>query len=168
LIEKLENALQQYGKIFKLKKDLLFHESEMCQTQLKHSIDAVKEKILLDILKIKNPNETLYEMMKVFFSMLNRTSNNLNWIFLQAHLSNFNNLKKDLENLLKTDMKKDTIDACMPFNIKYNEIKMSLIKINKNLVTILDMIKCAVDSNVKKSLINNLYQSNINVTIKLI
>jgi hypothetical protein len=134
------------------------------QLQLKHTIEGLKEKNLLDILKIKNPNETLYDLMKNFFSLLNRNNNNLTWIFLQAHLSNFNNLKKDLENLLTKEVKKEIIDQCMPFNINYVEIKMSLLKINKNLVIILDVVKFAVDFNVKKGILKNLYQSNINVS----
>ena len=114
-------------------------------------------------MKIKNPNETLYELMKMFFTILNKTSNNLSWIFLQSHFSNFHNIKKDLEALLEKDIGKEIIDLCMPFNLNYNEIKISLTKINKYLITILDLIKLTVDFNVKKNIVKSLYQSNINV-----
>jgi hypothetical protein len=139
------------------------HEFQVCKQQFKHCVEAIKDKILIDIMKIKNPNETLYKLMKVFFSLLNGSSNNLSWIFLQAHLSNFNNIKNDLENLLNLDIKKETIDECMNFNIHYNEIKSSLLKINKNLIIILDLIKCAVDCSVKKGLVTSLVNTNSSV-----
>lgn len=143
----------------------MFHESEMCKIQLRKIIEALTEKILIDIMKIKNPNETLYELIKVFFSILSKTNNNLSWMFLQSHFSNFNNIKNDLEALLERDISKDLIDLCMPFNINYFEIKCAIIKINKYLILILDLIKLSVDFNVKKNIVKSLFQSNINVNM---
>jgi hypothetical protein len=144
------------------------HETGICQAKLKKSIEAIKEKNLLDIMKIKNPNETVYELMKVFFSLLNKTNNNLSWMFLQAHLSNFNNFKKDLENIVNLEIKKELIDQGMPFKLNYEEIKISLLKINKNLVIVLDFVIHAIDYYVKKTMVNYMYSSNINVNSKLI
>lgn len=149
----------------------LFHESEICKNSLRLTIDSITDKILIDIFKIKNPNETIYELMKIFFILLSENNNknnmNISWLFLQSNIKNFNNIKKELENLFTKDFSKDIIDQCMQFNLNYDHLKISLFKINKNLIVILDLIKVVVDFNIKKNLIKNLYQSNLNKNTKL-
>jgi hypothetical protein len=72
-----------------------------------------------------------------------------------------------LEDLLTKDISKELIDECMPFNIKYLEIRASLIKINKHLILILDLIKNVVDYNIKKNIVKSLYLSNMNKNSKM-
>ncbi len=135
----------------------------MLKLQLRRIIDVLNEKILLDIMRIKNPNELLYELIKVFFLILNRSNNNLSWIFMQAHLSNFNIIKKDLEDLIEREISSEIKELGMPFYKKYHEFKISLIRINKHLIIILDLVKCIIDYNLKKNLVKDLFQNNINV-----
>lgn len=159
--------------------ELVFHESENCKNQLQTTIEAINEKLLLEIFKIKNPNETIYELMKIVFLILSENSNNLSisvnsgnisWLFLQSNFKsayNISAIKKDLNDLLIKDISKDLIDQSMPFNLKYSEIKVSLAKINKNLVIVLDLVKYVVDFNIKKNMVKNLYTSNLNKNGKL-
>lgn len=51
----------------------------------------------------------------------------------------------------------------MPIYINNEEIKGSIIKINKTFTIIVDFIKITVEYNIKRNMQNNLYQSNINV-----
>jgi hypothetical protein len=157
---------------------LVFHESESCRTSLTGLIPLITEKVLLEIFKIKNPNETLYELMKIFFKLLMETKaaqnnqqnqNNqmaLSWMFLQSNIKK-SNIQRELDLLLTKDISKELIDQSMPFYLNYGEIKQSLGKINKNLIFILDFIKCTVDYNIKKNIVRNLYQSNLNRSAKL-
>ncbi len=157
---------------------MVFHESESCRTSLTGLIPLITEKVLLEIFKIKNPNETLYELMKIFFKLLMETKaaqnnqqnqNNqmaLSWMFLQSNIKK-SNIQRELDLLLTKDISKELIDQSMPFYLNYGEIKQSLGKINKNLIFILDFIKCTVDYNIKKNIVRNLYQSNLNRSAKL-
>jgi hypothetical protein len=157
--------------------ELVFHESEKCKETLTHLIPNITDKILIEIFKIKNPNETLYELMKVFFKLLTENKHNtagtqnnpmsFSWMFLQSNIKK-TNIQRDLNDLLlNKEISKDLIDQCMPFNLNYTEIKQGLIKINKHLIIVLDFIKCAVDYNIKKNIVKNLYQSNLNRNAKL-
>ncbi len=151
---------------------MVFHESECCKNSLINVVENISQKILVDIFKIKNPNESIYELMKLFFLILSDNSqnaeqnSNISWLFLKSNLKT-NNIKRELEDLIAKDVSKELIDQCMPFNIKYNEIKTSLVKVNKNLLLILDFIKSIVDYNIKKNIVKNLYSSNLNKTSKV-
>jgi hypothetical protein len=168
LVEKLDNSLQQY--------ELVFHEAELCKEELSTLIKQhISDKIILEILRIKNPNETLYEVMKMFFIILNEANNennktnNFSWIFLQSTFSpNKNkNFTQGLTSLLEKEIPKEVIDLSMPFTLNYNEIKNSITKINKNLVYILDFIKLVTDSNIKRNIVKSLYVSNMNKHTKM-
>lgn len=112
--------------------------------------------------------------MKVFFKLLTENKQNtqtnqmsFSWMFLQSNIKK-TNIQRDLNDLLiNKEISKELIDQCMPFNLNYSEIKMSLVKINKHLLIILDFIKSAVDFNIKKNIVKNLFQSNLNRNAKL-
>lgn len=144
-------------------KDLMYHEAELCKTALSNNIDLVTEKNLMEILKIKNPNETLYNLVKMFFVMLQLTNESLNWFFFQSKIRNFPLIMSALHKTLTDDISKDIIDLGMPFSIHYAETKQAVSKINKNCVLILDLIKNVIDYNVKKNIFRSLYSSNLNV-----
>ena len=55
------------------------------------------------------------------------------------------------------------LDLCMPCCINNEEIKKSIQKINKEFVIIVDFLKITVEFNIKRNMLTNLYQSNINV-----
>jgi hypothetical protein len=177
LIDKLENLIQQYGKQDFNKNISLFnylelvsYESDTLQENLSSKIENINEKLLIEILKIKNPNENLFELMKMFFKILTEDSDKSNkemsWLFLQSYLKS-SNIKRDLEPVLSKDISKTLIDKCMPFTVKYTEQKISFMKINKNLIHILDFIKLVVEYNVKKNIVRTLYSSNLSKKEKL-
>jgi len=91
---------------------------------------------------------------------------NISWSFLQSNLK-WSTIKPGLEFLDKKDLSKSLIDALMPFNLNYIELKSSLNKIEKSLILILDLVKSTVDFNIKKSMVRTLYTSNINKNFKL-
>jgi hypothetical protein len=136
------------------------------KANLKLLIDQITEKNLNEILKIKNPNEKLFELMKMFFNILNIPMGSNSFFMFHSHyIKNFSSIKLAMEKLLNEDLKKETIDLGLPFVLNYADNKKSLLKINKHCVLILDIIKLTIDFNIKKSLIRNLYNSNINVKI---
>jgi hypothetical protein len=131
-------------------------------------IEKINEKILVDIFKIKNPNETIYELMKMFYLIISDEliKQNISWSLLESRIIS-KNLKKELDQMINKDLNKELIDQCMPFKINYNDIKQSLLKINKNLVNVLDFIRISVDLNVKRNIVKSLFQSNLNKHSKL-
>jgi hypothetical protein len=108
--------------------------------------------------------------MKMFFKILTEDSEYYNkemsWLFLQSNLKS-SNIRRDLEPVLSKDINKVLIDKCMPFTVKYSEQKTSLMKINKNLIHILDFVKLVVEYNIKKNIVRSLYSSNLSKKEKL-
>lgn len=158
LVEKLENSLQQY--------ELVFYESDATKKSLKSSIDALtaNDKIINYIARIKNPNEIIYELLKIFNKIVNTVSlDNAN----NANILSGASLRKSLDNLLDRDLDKETLDVCLPFTVNYNDFKSSVAKINANFVIVLDVIKYATEFNLKRNILKNLYDANLNKNAKL-
>jgi hypothetical protein len=148
--------------------ELVNHESENCKNNLSKIIETINEKVVGDIFKIKNPNEIIYELMKMFYLILSvdQIKPNVSWSILESKLKS-KNFKNELDQIINKDLNKEIIDQCMPFKINYQEIKQTLLKINKNLVNILDLIQTSVDFNVKRNIVKSLFQSNLNKHSKL-
>jgi hypothetical protein len=137
-------------------------------------IESINDKIIFEINKIKNPNETIYEMIKICYLILAEDKgeesiyliNTYSWVFLQSNMQS--KLKKELlQTIPDKDISKDLIDVCMPFSLNYEELKVMLTKINHNLVIILDFVKSLVDFNIKKNIVSTLYNSNNNKNLKV-
>ena len=144
------------------------HESENCKNNLSKTIESINEKVVGDIFKIKNPNEIIYELMKIFYLIISndQIKPNVSWSILESKLVT-KKFKKEFDNIITKELNKELIDQCMPFKINYQEIKQTLLKINRNLVSILDFIQISVDFNVKRNIVKSLFQSNLNKHSKL-
>ena len=59
IIEKAENYFQEY--------DLLFYEINTLKQILISNCEKITQKVLNNILKIKNPNDSIYFLMKTFY-----------------------------------------------------------------------------------------------------
>jgi len=129
-------------------------------------INKINEKTISDIIKIKNPNETIFEIMKLFFVITNAIDENdsFNWGTLQTKSLNYDNIKRSLFEIQTKNPNKDIIDHCMNITFNFNDLKTSMTKISKNLVYILELIKTLVDFSVKKNMKESLQQTNINVS----
>ena len=107
----------------------------------------------------------------MFFKILREESDTNNteisWLFLQSNIKS-SNIKRELESVIIRDINKQLIEKCMPFTVKYAEQKTSFLKINKNLIFILDFLKLVVEFNIKKNIVRSLYSSNLNKKEKLI
>jgi len=148
--------------------ELVNHESENCKNNLSKTIESINEKVVGDIFKIKNPNEIIYELMKIFYLIISndQIKPNVSWSILESKLVT-KKFKKEFDNIITKELNKELIDQCMPFKINYQEIKQTLLKINRNLVSILDFIQISVDFNVKRNIVKSLFQSNLNKHSKL-
>lgn len=103
--------------------------------------------------------------MKLFFQITNIIDENesFNWSLLQKKQINYLSIKKQLNGIQVKNLSKDFIDNCMNITFNYNDIKLTLSKISKNLVIILDILKVIVDYSIKKNMKDSLLQTNINV-----
>jgi hypothetical protein len=86
----------------------------------------------------------------------------------QIESKNFELIKQELDSFLLKDVNKEALDQCMPIYINYEEIKGSILKINKIFTVIVEFIKLTVEYNIKRNMQNNLYQSNINVSYHIL
>lgn len=179
LANKIENSLQQLRKIknshfyilLNIKNinmnftELIEYELETCKQQLESIILKINERLISEIIKIKNPSETIVEIMRLFFIITKLIQENeiLNWIYLQTKIIDYDFLKKNLFEILTRNINKETIDSCMNITFNYIDLKFSMSKISKSLVIILDLIKIIVDYSVKKNMKDSLQQTNINV-----
>ena len=76
---------------------------------------------------------------------------------------NFELLKNELDSFLMKEISKEILDQCMPIYLNNIEIKEYVVKINKTFSIIADFIKLSVEYNIKRNMLANLYQSNLNV-----
>jgi len=138
---------------------------DVCKNQLDNVVTKINEKSIMEILKIKNPNETIFEIMKLFLVITQILDEKeiLNWTSLQMKNFNFDLIKKNLFEIQTKNINKETIDNCMNITFNYNDLRISMLKISKNLVVILDLIKFIVDYSIKKNMKDSLQLTNINV-----
>lgn len=148
---------------------MIEYELETCKNHLESLSLKINEKSISEITKIKNPNETIIEIMKLFFILTDIIHGNeiLNWTYLQSKTINYDFLRKNLFEIQTKNINKETIDDCMNITFNYNDLKFSLLKINKHLVIILDLLKIIVDYSIKKNMKESLQHTNINVNYHL-
>ncbi len=146
---------------------MIEYELETSKNHLENISNKINEKTISEITKIKNPNETIIEIMKLFFLMTNVIDVNeiLNWTNLNSKSINYDFLRKNLFEIQTKNLNKETIDNCMNITFNYNDLKFSMSKISKNLVIILDILKTIVDYSIKKNMKESLQHTNINVNL---
>jgi len=84
-------------------------------------------------------------------------------MLIKIEYKNFDLIKSELDSFLIKEISKEVLDQCMPVYINNEEIKGSIIKVNKNFTIIADFIKFSVEYNIKRNMHANLYQSNLSV-----
>ena len=138
---------------------------ECCSNQLDNVINKITEKCLIEIMKIKNPNETIFEIVKLFLLITDSIELNesFTWSSFQNKHLDINKIKKNLFEIKTKNLNKDYIDQTMNITFNYNDIMISMSKISKSLVLVLDLLKFVVDFAIKKNMKETIQQTNINV-----
>lgn len=165
-VDKAENSFQQY--------ELLYYEVGTIKKSLLATAQKITQQILSQILIIKNPNEAIYLLMKMFYRIIrneNEDDTDASWEKLQKLIS-FKLFSKYIAILSETNAKgltKEELDEAMPFLVNYEKLSELFVKFSdgKGLQMILDFIKTSVDYNVKLNIIKNLYASNLNKNTKI-
>lgn len=138
---------------------------ECCSNQLDNVINKITEKCLIEIMKIKNPNETIFEIVKLFLLITDSIELNesFTWSSFQNKHLDINKIKKNLFEIKTKNLNKDYIDQTMNITFNYHDIMISMSKISKSLVLVLDLLKFVVDFAIKKNMKETIQQTNINV-----
>lgn len=161
-VDKAENSIQHY--------ELLFYEVGSLKKQLITTGKKINLKTIHDILIIKNPNDAIFLLMKMFYRIIAGTSLNANisWEIIQEKLTYtlYNKYLISLETNFKPLLKEELDDA-MPFSINYEKIIELIRKFGNGMITILDFLKITVEYNIKTNIIKNLYSSNLNKNSKV-
>ena len=166
IIEKAENYCQEY--------DLLFYEINTLKQILISNCEKITQKVLNNILKIKNPNDSIYFLMKTFYCIIKgfgngQKKNNLEWEYIQKNL-NYNSIISYCSFISESTiiyLTNEDLDEAMPFMVNYDKLKSIYLKISEDLIIILDFIKLSLEFNVKLNIMSYLYRSNCNKNTKI-
>ena len=167
IIDKAENSIQEY--------DSLFYEINSLKQALIPQCEKINEKVINNILKIGNPNDSIFLLMKTFYWITigfdkekSKNKNEIEWNFLQNNLSykNFLLYLNFLSNSTMSYLTNEDLDESMPFLVNYDKLKNIFNQISEDLVIILDFIKSSLELNVKINIMNSLYENNCNKNTK--
>ena len=166
IIEKAENYFQEY--------DLLFYEINTLKQILITNCEKITQKVLNNILKIKNPNDSIYFLMKTFYWIIRgfengQKKNNIEWEYIQKNL-NYNSIMSYSSFISESTiiyLTNEDLDEAMPFMVNYDKLKSIYLKISEDLIIILDFIKLSLEFNVKLNIMSSLYRSNCNKNTKI-
>ena len=168
IIDKAESSLQEY--------DLLFFEINSLKRALIPQCEKINQKVLNNILKISNPNDGIFFLMKTFYWIIigfdkekNQKKNEIEWDFLQKNLSYKTVLLylSFISNSTMSYLTNEDLDEAMPFLVNYDKLKNIFIPISEDLVIVLDFIKSSLELNVKLNIMNSLYENNCNKNAKI-
>ena len=168
IIDKAENSLQEY--------DLLFFEINSLKQALIPQCEKISQKVLNNILKISNPNDSIFFLMKTFYWIIkgfdkdkNQKKNEIQWNYLQNNL-NYKSVLLYLSFISNSTMSyltNEDLDESMPFLVNYDRLKNIFNDISKDLVIVLDFVKSSLELNVKLNIMNSLYENNCNKNAKI-
>lgn len=116
-------------------------------------------------MKIKNPNPTIFEIVKLFLLISGslNTNESSNWTSFQNKKLDIYNIKKNLFQIKSKNLSKEYVEETLVITLNYKELRVSMSKINKSMVLILDLLKYIVDFSLKKNIKEKYQQSNIAV-----
>jgi len=149
---------------------LVSHENEIITENFKTSIKGISDKTMLEIIKIKNPNESIFNLIKLILMVIHNKPDyqkTTKWSDFQFELRNSTVIKNILRDILNREINKDILDDCMKCITNFNDIKTSLSKLNKNLISILEFIRYCVEYNIKRNICRSLHEANLNKNTKL-
>ena len=168
IIDKAENSIQE--------NDLLFYEINSLKQALIPQCEKINGKVINNILKIGNPNDSIFLLMKTFYWITigydkekSKNKNEIEWKFLQNNLSykNFLLYLNFISNSTMSYLTNEDLDESMPFLVNYDKLKNIFSQISEDLVIILDFIKSSLELNVKINIMNSLYENNCNKNTKI-
>jgi len=149
---------------------LVSHESEIITANFKASLKNLTDKTLLEIIKIKNPNETIFNLIKLFLMVIHNKTDfqkASKWSDFQFELRNSTVIKNILRDILNREINKDILDDCMKCITNFTDIKTSLAKLNENLPVILEFVRFCVEYNIKRNICRSLHEANLAKNTKL-
>jgi hypothetical protein len=136
--------------------------------------EKINQKVLNKILNIKNPNDSIFFLMKIFYWIIKGFENgqkkkDIEWEYIQQNL-NYKSIKAYLSFISESTiiyLTNEDLDEAMPFLVNYDKLKSIYIKISQDLITILDFIKLSLEFNAKLNIMSSLYRSNCNKNTKI-
>ena len=166
IIEKAEVSFQEY--------DLLFYEINTLKQTLISHCEKITQKVLNNILKINNPNDSIYYLMKTFYWIIKgfedgQKKNDIEWEYIQKNLD-YKSITSYLSFISESAiiyLTNEDLDEAMPFMVNYDKLKSIYLKISEDLIIILDFIKLSLEFNVKLNIMSSLYTSNCNKNTKI-
>ena len=168
LVNKAENSFQQY--------ELLNYEIGTIKKLLLEVAGKITQKLLNDILLIKNPNEAIYLLIMIFYKIIKSidnndkiNNNNIKWEILQKKCtySSFNQYISLISEFFHNGLNKEDLDEAMPFLVNYEKLEEILKKFGNEYLIILEFIKINIDYNIKLNIIQNLYHGSLNKNNKI-
>ena len=168
LVNKAENSFQQY--------ELLNYEIGTIKKLLLEVGGKINQKLLDDILLIKNPNEAIYLLIMIFYKIIKSidnndkiNNNNIKWEILQKKCtySSFNQYISLISEFFHNGLNKEDLDEAMPFLVNYEKLEEILKKFGNEYLIILEFIKINIDYNIKLNIIQNLYHGSLNKNNKI-
>jgi hypothetical protein len=166
IIEKAKNSFKEY--------DLLYYDINTLKQTLIAQCEKITPKVLNNILKIQNPNDSIFFLMKTFYLIIKgfkdeHKKNNIEWEYIQKNL-NYNSIILYLSYISESTriyLTNEDLDEAMPFTVNYDKLKNIFLKISEDLIIILDFIKLSLEFNVKLNIMSSLYTSNCNKNKKV-
>ena len=127
-----------------------------------------------NILKIKNPNDSIYFLMKIFFWIIKgfeegQKKKEVEWEYIQKNLT-YKSIISYLSFISEPTiiyLTNEDFDEAMPFLVNYDNLKSMFLKISEDLIIVLDFIKLSLEFNVKLNIMSSLYTSNCNKNAKI-
>ena len=120
IIEKAENSFQEY--------DLLFYEINTLKQTLISHCEKITQKVLDNILKINNPNDSIFFLMKTFYWIIKgfedgQKKSGIEWEHIQKNL-NYKSILSYLSFISESTiiyLTKEDLDEAMPFMVNYDK-----------------------------------------------
>ena len=168
LVNKAENSFQQY--------ELLNYEIGTIKKLLLEVAGKITQKLLNDILLIKNPNEAIYLLIMIFYKIIKSidnndkiNNNNIKWEIIKKKCtySSFNQYISLISKFFHNGLNKEDLDEAMPFLVNYEKLEEILKKFGNEYLIILEFIKINIDYNIKLNIIQNLYHGSLNKNNKI-
>ena len=168
IIQKAQTSFQEY--------DILFYEINTLKQALTTHCEKITQNVLNNILKIKNPNDSIYFLMKTFYWIVtgfkegqNEMKDDIEWNVIQKNLTHKSvvSYSSFITEPTVVYLTNEDLDKAMPFMVNYDKLKSIYLKISEDLIIILDFIKLSLEFNVKLKRMSSLYASNCNKNTKI-
>ena len=153
---------------------LWYYDIKTLKQTLISQSEKITLKVLNNILKIQNPNDSIFFLMKTFYWIIKgfkdeEKKNNIEWEYIQKNL-NYNSIILYISFISKSTriyLTNEDLDEAMPFMVNYDKLKNIFLKISEDLIIILDFIRISLEFNSKLNIMSSLYTSNCSINKKV-